>query len=166
MARCRIIAVLMYPITMGALLALQGFHVLFLALHDWIPFGTLNDVKAVRAANPGGKLLAATLISLAPFAIGLTVSAIYFGRIYPSWLLWWLWISYALLFVGELKAWWIPYLFRSEPERAARYQLMFNETHAFLPARNGIRLNTLHVILHVVTLTTLVVLAVLTAQRG
>jgi hypothetical protein len=166
MARCRIIAVLMYPITMGALLALQGFHVLFLALHDWIPFGTLNDVKAVRTANPGRKLLAATLISFAPFAIGLTASAIYFGRIYPTWLLCWLWISYALLFVGELKAWWIPYLFRSEPERAARYQFMFNETHSFLPARNGIRLNTLHVILHVVTLTTLIVLAVLTAQRG
>jgi hypothetical protein len=156
----------MHPITTGALLALQCFHVLFLALHDWIPLGTLNDVNAVRAANPGRKLLAGTLISLVPFAIGLAASAIYFGRVYPAWLLWWLWISYGLLFVGELKAWWIPYLFRSEPERAARYQVMFSNTHAFLPAHNGIRVNTLHLVLHILTLTTLVVLAALTAQRG
>jgi hypothetical protein len=156
----------MHPIAMGALFALQCFHVLFLALHDWIPLGTLNDVKAVRAANPGGKLVAGTLISLTPFTIGLAASAIYFGRAYPAWLLWWLWISYGFLFVGELKAWWIPYLFHSEPERAARYQGMFRATHTFLPERNGIRPNTLHVILHLVTLTTLVVLGALTAYQG
>jgi hypothetical protein len=37
-------------------------------------------------------------------------------------------------------------------ERAARYQAKFGRTHAFLPARDGIRPNTLHVILHVATL--------------
>jgi hypothetical protein len=150
---------------MGALFALQCFHVLFLALHDWIPLGTLNDVKAVRVANPAPKLIAGTLISLTPFAVGLVASAIYFGRVYPAWLFWWLWISYGLLFVGELTAWWIPYLFHPEPERAARYQLMFGATHTFLPRRNGIRPNTLHVILHLATLTTLVVLGALTAQQ-
>ena len=156
----------MYLITTGALLVLQCFHVLFLALRDWVPLGTLNDVNAVRIANPGRKLLAGTLISLVPFAIGLAASAIYLGRVYPAWLLWWLWISYALLFVGELKAWWVPYLFRSEPERAARYRVMFSNTHAFLPARNGIRVNTLHLVLHIVTLSTLLVLGLLTAQRA
>jgi hypothetical protein len=83
----------MHPFTVGALLALQTFHVLFLALHDWIPLGRLNDVKSVRAANSGSKLLAATLISLAPFAVGLAASASYFGRAYPNWLYWWLCIS-------------------------------------------------------------------------
>jgi hypothetical protein len=155
----------MHPIAMGTLFVLQCFHVLFLALHDWIPLGTLNDVKAVREANPGRKLVAGTLISLTPFGIGLGASAIYFGRAYPAWLFWWLWISYGLLFVGELTAWWIPYLLHPEPERAARYQVMFGATHAFLPERNGIRPNTLHVILHMVTLTTLVVLGALTAQQ-
>jgi hypothetical protein len=150
---------------MCALLALQCFHVLFLAFHDWIPLGTLNDVKAVRQANPGRKLLVGTLISLTPFAIGLAASAMYFGGVYPAWLFWWLWISYGLLFFGELTAWWIPYLFHSEPERAARYQVMFGTTHAFLPARNGIRPNTLHVTLHFVTVTTLVTLGALTAQQ-
>jgi hypothetical protein len=156
----------MHSITMSALIALQCFVVLFVALHNWIPLGKLNDVKGVRAANPRSKLLAGTLIGATPFAIGLAASAVYFGRAYPAWLFWWLWISYGLLFVGELRAWWIPYLFHPEPERAARYQAMFGETHAFLPERNGIRPNTLHVILHIMTLTTLVVLCGLTSQRG
>ena len=156
----------MHCVALSTLFALQCFHVLFLGLHDWIPLGTLNDVKAVRKANTGYKLVAGTVISLTPFAIGLAASAIYFRRAYPAWLFWWLWISYGLLFVGELTAWWIPYLVRPEPERAARHQVMFGATHAFLPERNGIRPNTLHVILHAVTLTTLVVLGALTAQQG
>ena len=69
----------MQSIAMAALFALQCFHVLFLALHDWIPLGSLNDVKAVRVANPVHKLVAGTLISLIPFAIGLSASAIHFG---------------------------------------------------------------------------------------
>jgi hypothetical protein len=157
---------IMHPITIGVLFALQCFHVLFLALHDWIPLGSLNDVKAVRMANPIHKLVGGTLISLTPFAIGLYASAIHLGGAYPSWLVWWLWISYSLLFIGELEAWWVPYLFRSEPIRAARYQSMFGATHAFLPERKGIRPNTLHVILHLATLATLFVLAALTVARG
>ena len=113
----------MPPIPMGALFVLQCFQVMVLALQDWVPLGKLNDVKAVRAANPGHKLLAATLISLTPLARGLAASAIYFGRVYPAWLFLWLWISYGILFVGKLTAWWIPYLLHPAPERAARYQV-------------------------------------------
>jgi hypothetical protein len=163
---CRIIAFLMDSLAMDVSFALQCFHVLFLALHDWIPLGALNDLRAVRSANPGGKLAAGTIISAIPFAIGLGASALYFGSPYPVWLFWWLWISYCFLFVGELKAWWIPYLFRADPALAARYRVMFGATHAFLPERNGIRLNTLHVILHAATVALLIVLGVLTAQRG
>jgi hypothetical protein len=133
--QCCKLGTVMEPTAMAALFALQCFHVLFLALHDWVPLGTLNDVKAVRVANPGRKLVAGALISLTPFAIGLAASAIHFGRAYPSWLFWWLWISYGLLFVGELTAWWIPYLFHAEPERAARYQVMFGATHFSTPTQ-------------------------------
>jgi hypothetical protein len=135
--------------------------VLFLSLHDWIPLGRLNDPKAVRATISGRKLLATTLISTAPFAFGLAASAVYLGRPYPRCLLLWIGISYAILFLGELQAWWVPYFFRAQPERAARYQAMFGGTHAFLPVRNGIRPNTLHLILHIGTLAILVVLAVM-----
>jgi hypothetical protein len=150
---------------LSTLLALQCFHVLFLSLHDWIPLGALNDVQSARNANPGSKLFVGTLVSATPFVIGLAGS-VYFRSGYPLWLFWWLWISYGLLFIGELQAWWIPYFFRPDPAKAARYKTMFGATHAFLPERNGIRLNTLHIILHVATLSTLIVLGALTAQHG
>lgn len=144
-----------------ALFGLQCFHVLFLCFHDWIPLGRFNDVKAVRAANPGKKPLFGTLVSAAPFAFGLAASAYYLGRNYPGWLLWYLGVSYLLLFLGELRAWWIPYFFRADASRASRYQTMFGSTHAFLPERNGIRPNTLHVALHAATFATLVILGML-----
>jgi hypothetical protein len=158
----RIITPIMHPVATSALLALQTFTVLFLALHDWIPLGTLNNLAGVRAADLGAKLFTTTLISAAPYAFGLAASIIYFNKSYPDWLFWWLWISYALLFLGQLRAWWIPYLIRPDPARAARYQQMFRGTHAFLPERNGIRPNTLHILLHVSSAALLIVLAVLT----
>jgi hypothetical protein len=39
----------MYPAAI-ALLVLQCFVVLFVALHNWIPLGALNSVKGVRFA--------------------------------------------------------------------------------------------------------------------
>lgn len=140
------------------LLVLQAFHVLFLALHDWIPLGPLNDVRAVRAENSTRQLVLGTLISTIPFAFGVAASLYYFGKTYPGWLRVWLWISYAMLFSGELQAWWVPYLLRPEAQRAVRYDAMFGRTHGFLPTRNGIRPNTLHIILHTATALTLVVL--------
>lgn len=158
----RIITLLMHPVAMNALLAMQTFIVLFLALHDWVPLGSLNDLAGVRAANHGGKLLSTTLVSAAPYAFGLAARICYFGKPYPDWLFWRLWISYVLLFLGQVRAWWIPYLVRPDPARAARYQLMFGATHAFLTQRNGIRPNTLHILLHISTAALLIVLAVLT----
>ena len=70
---------------LNALLVLQIFHVLFLALHDWVPLGKLNDVKAVRVANPGEKLLAGTIISTIPFAFGLAASFFYADKSFPRW---------------------------------------------------------------------------------
>ena len=112
----------------GAVLALQGFHVAFLLLHDWIPLGTLKYFNEPR---------------------------------YPAWVRNWLFVSYGLLFAGEIQAWWLPYLWRNEPERAARYQVMFGKTHTFLPVRNGVAPNTLHVLLHAATLALLALLPLL-----
>jgi hypothetical protein len=41
---------------------------------------------------------------------------------------------------------------------------MYADTHAFLPERNGIRPNTLHVLFDIVTVAILIDLAVLTAE--
>jgi hypothetical protein len=143
------------------LIVLQGFQVLFLWLHDWVPLGRLNDVKAVRSQDTVFRLIVVTLIQSGPFTIGLLFSLLYFGGLYPHWLYLWLWISYSVIFLGQIRAWWIPYLFRAEPERAARYQIMFGNTHHFLPIRNGLVPNTAHIMLHLATAATLVALIAL-----
>lgn len=145
-----------------ALLGLQVFQVLFLWIHDWIPLGRLNDVAAVRSQDTASRLVGVTLIQSVPFSVGLLFSVLHFGRTYPHWLFMWLWISYALLFVGQIRAWWVPYLFHAEPERAARYQIMFGRTHhfLFLPTRNGLVPNAAHIMLHVATVATLLLLFV------
>ncbi|MGH6888976.1 MAG: hypothetical protein ACREHF_07240 [Rhizomicrobium sp.] len=149
------------PLVVAALLALQSFVVLFIALHDWVPLGTLNDVAAVQAADPTIKLVNVTVLSTLPFAIGFVASAWFAGTEFPSWLMWWLWVSYGAAVYGMLRAWWVPYLLVTDPARATRYQAMFSRTHAFLPARNGIRPDTLHVTLHAVIVAIVILLAVM-----
>ncbi|MGA8441198.1 MAG: hypothetical protein WB714_23445 [Candidatus Sulfotelmatobacter sp.] len=154
---------LMHSMAMFALLALQCFVVLFVVLHNWIPLGTLNNVKGVRVEFPTGKLLVTTLINLTPVAIGLAATAFHFGRGYPGWVFWWLWITYGLACYGSFTAWWKPYLLNPDPQRAARYRTMYAATHSFLPERNGIRPNTLHVIFDIVTVAILIDVGVLSA---
>ena len=140
------------------LIALQVFQVLFLWLHDWIPLGRLNDTAAVRSQDTRLRLVVVTLVQSVPYTVGLFFCAWHFERSYPEWLVIWLWISYGLLFIGQIRAWWIPYLLKPEPPRAERYRIMFGNTHSFLPERNGLVPNTMHVMLHLATLATLVVL--------
>jgi hypothetical protein len=148
----------------SALIALQLFVVVFIALHDWVPLGRLNNLAAVQAADPASKLLIVTLLSTLPFAVGLFASVRYAGTGFPGWLMWWLWISYGAVVYGMLRAWWVPYLLIASPARAARYQARFAGTHAFLPIRNGIRPDTLHCILHIVILKIVILLGVLSVS--
>jgi hypothetical protein len=148
------------PMADIALVLLQAFQVVFLWIHDWIPLDGLNDVPAVRSQDTRSRLVVVTLIQSVPFTVGLLYSLLYFRERHPHWLRNWLWISYGLLFIGQLRAWWVPYLFRSEPERAARYRIMFGNTHSFLPQRNGLVPNTAHILLHLSTAATLIVLFV------
>jgi hypothetical protein len=140
------------------LLVLQAFQVLFLWIHDWVPLGQLNDIASVRSQDTRSRLVVVTLIQSVPFSIGLLYSLLYFRQSYPHWLNNWLWISYGLLLIGQLRAWWLPYLFRAEPQRATRDRIMFGNTHSFLPLRNGLVPNTAHIMLHLATVTTLICL--------
>jgi hypothetical protein len=141
-------------------LGLQVFQVLFLWLHDWLPLGRLNDVAAVRSQGTMLRLVIVTLVQSVPFTIGLLFSVLHFGQLYLHWLYIWLLVSYSIIFAGQLRAWWRPYLFQAEPKRAARYQIMFGNTHHFLPIRNGLVPNTAHIMLHLATAATLLVLLV------
>jgi hypothetical protein len=134
-----------------AFIALQGLMLAFLLLHDWIPLGPFNDLAGVRSQISVPALIAGTLISSIPIAITLVLSLCYFGHAYPRWVKVWLVVTLGLLVVGELWAWWVPYVFGPRPGQAARYQAMFGRTHAFLPPRHGIVPNTAHVALHIAT---------------
>jgi hypothetical protein len=155
----------MHASLISLVLTLQIFFVLFLSLHDWVPLGPLNDVRAAQAADTRRRLILVTVASAVPSIVGLVGSLIYFRRAFPTWLTVWLWVTYVGLLLGQIRAWWIPYLFVPEPVRAARYRSMFEHTHAFLPSRNGIRPNTLHMILGGAILSMLAVLTALAFER-
>jgi hypothetical protein len=143
-----------------ALIALQGFVVLFIAAHDWVPLGRLNNLGGIRAADPAPKRVWVTALSTLPFAVGLAGTMLRGRPGLAGWLLWWLWISYGTAVYGALRAWWVPYLLAPDPVRAARYRTRFAGTLAFLPERNGIRPDALHVVLHLVLMGVLALLAI------
>jgi hypothetical protein len=143
-----------------ALVALQVYVVAFIGLHDWVQLGDLNDVGAVQAADSRTRLIKVTVYSTLPFALALVACAVYADTRFPGWLNWFLYIVYGLAGLGMIRAWWGPYLLWNEPARAARYRAMFGNTRAFLPERNGIRPNTLHVSLHLVLVAIIVLLIV------
>jgi hypothetical protein len=148
-----------------ALVIGQVIVVVFLAFHDWVPLGKLNNVAGLRAVDTAKRLAFTTAVSTMPFAAVLVVSILFASVEYPSWLLWWLWGTYLVCAYGILRAWWIPYLGTSDPDRAKRYGVRFAGTHAFLPERNGIRPDTLHVAFHALVVAILIVLASLTFMR-
>ena len=148
------------------LIVLQAIQVAILWMHDWVPLGGLNDVEQVQAEDTRARLVRVTLIQSIPYTLGLIFSVAYKQTHHPRWTLDWLWVSYLLLFGGEVRAWWAPYLIHAEPDRAARYRKMFDGTHAFLPARNGIVPNTLHCIFHAATAATLIALGFTAMSRG
>ena len=149
----------------GALTGLQALGVAFIALHDWVPLGRLNDVGAVRAHETTRHLLLVTVASTLPFAVGLAGSVASIGRQFPVWLTTWLWASYGVAAYGILRTWWVPYLLFEEPARAAKYATMHGRTHAFLPVHHGMRPNTLHVVFHL-AVAAIIVLLVVKAKAG
>lgn len=148
------------PALDAVFLAVQGFIVAFLLLHDWIPLGRLNNLAAIRTEDSLSRRVVVTLLGGIPAALGLFGSVHYYGQRYPHWLKMYFWITYGLLVAGFLRAWYIPYLLWPDPTRAARYQTIFAGTHSFLPRRNGIAPNTLHIMLHAAIVTTVCILFV------
>jgi hypothetical protein len=137
-------------------LTLQAIVVAFLLLHDWIPLGRLSNITAIHNEDSVQRRIFVTLLPAVPAAIGLFYSAKYFGRAYPDGLEMLLRITYVVFLFGILRAWWIPYLLIPEPARAARYQIIFANTHTFLPKRNGMAPDTLHTVFHIATVATVI----------
>ena len=96
-----------------------------------MPLGRLSNLAAIRSQDTLQHRILVTLLPGLPVVIGLLFSARNFGRAYPDWLEMLLWITYVVLLFGLLRAWWIPYLAVPDPVRAARYQVLFANTHTF-----------------------------------
>ena len=87
----------------AALIGLLAVQVAILWTHDLVPLGPLNDTQAVRRADSLGRLVCVTLVQSIPYTIGLAASVLDWRRPWSGWLPPWLWISYGLLFAGELR---------------------------------------------------------------
>lgn len=141
------------------LLGLQGFHVAFLLLHDWIPLGPFNNLKAQSQHLKLWQRVVGPIFSAFLPSIGLYFSILHSNSLpYPSWLSFYLIGAYAFLFIGEIEAWWATYFWGYKRERGATYQAILSGTVTFLPLRNGVAPNAIHVLLHLGTLVTLVLL--------
>lgn len=127
---------------------LQGAVILFLVFHDWVPLGILNDVEGVKAVNSTSELLLATILNSLPVAVALVLTGLSLGKKYHWFTKAYLIINYAFILSGAILAWWIPYFFGTSPEQVERYQAMFGSTHSFLPLRDGMMVNTIHVLFH------------------
>jgi hypothetical protein len=146
------------PVAKG-LIVLQGVQVAFLLLHDWVPLGRLSNLEAVRGSDSRSRLFWTTVLSALPFAAVFGASCAYWSAPrWPMWLHMWLWYTYGAALAGLLWAWWIPYLLVPNPERAARYKVRFAGTMRFLPERNGISPDLLHVVYHATVIATVVLL--------
>ena len=67
-----------------ALVIGQAVVVAFLALHDWVPLGKLNNLNGLRAVDTTKRLMLTTAMSTLPFAAVL-VACIHFASVaYPS----------------------------------------------------------------------------------
>ena len=147
------------------LVFLQCVQLGILLLHDWVQLGSWNDLSAVRRQHSQKALALGTMVSSLFPLIGLALSIAYWTISWPRWLYIYLLAAYGFLLVGELEAWWIPFLVWNQPKRASEYHAMYGNTYAFLPARNGIRINALHCVLHAATLATVLILTAYFVRR-
>lgn len=131
---------------------------LFMLFHDWVPLGSLNNVEAIKELRSKNELIVVTLIGVFQILLLMTFVLSYIGRTYPLWVKLWLIIHQGFILCGALLDWWIPYFFGVGAEsRVERYNAMFGNTHAFLPVKNGIVPNTIHVLFHLTLLICLLI---------
>ena len=135
-------------------LATQAIVTIFLFIHDWVPLGRFTNFAAKRDADPLGKRLFDTLLAALPAAYGLWLSVRAYAKPLPHGAALYLWVVYGIFLFGLLQAWWVPYLFGTDKERAARYKVIFAGTHRFLPERHGFAPDTLHTLFHVCVVAT------------
>lgn len=129
------------------------FIFLFMIMQDLVPLGALNDVEAIASVESLNEIIVTTLIGVIQILLILGGILLFMGKRYPLLVKIWLIIHPACILLGAIMSWWIPYFFgTSTEEKIERFNIMFGNTHSFLPVMNGIVPNTLHTLFHLMLL--------------
>src|SRR5690625_4552500 len=129
------------------------FILLFMIVQDLVPLGPLNDVKAIASVQSLNETIVTTLIGVVQIILILGGVLLFIGKRYPLLIKIWLIAHPSSILLGAIMSWWIPYLFgTATEEKIERFNIMFGNTHSFLPIMNGIVPNTLHTVFHLALL--------------
>jgi hypothetical protein len=117
--------------------------------HDWISVPPLNDIPALKKHDTLFYRLLGSAINGTVVLVPLLLTLIFHqGKSIALYANITIVIIYAILTVGTILSWWVPYFFGSSQKLKQAFS-KFKKTHHFLPARKDhIVPNTLHVILH------------------
>lgn len=129
------------------------FILLFMIVQDLVPLGALNDIEAIASVEAFNETIVTTLIGVVQIILILGGVLIFIGKRYPLLVKIWLIVHPSCILLGAIMSWWIPYLFGTGTgEKIERFNILFGNTHSFLPVINGIVPNTLHTIFHLTLL--------------
>lgn len=137
-------------------IAVQIILFFLMTFHDWIHLPPLTDIRTLeKYSSFEGRLINSFIFALM-ILIPLVLTWIYKLR-FPFWVIITIVIFYAVLTLGTIASWWIPYFFGSSDMHKEGYQ-EYKKTHHFLPRRgDNIVPNTFHVILHFHIWTSLII---------
>ncbi len=142
-----------------ALLLTLALLSLLLLTHDLIPLGRWNNLRASAPTRPLGTRIVSTLLNS---LVGLIPAWLAFRSLHTIGLTnarQTILIFLAILLLGELSSWWIPWAFgasafgaRLSFERRRHLAAMTTGTLTVVPERHGIQPNALHCAIHLLTL--------------
>jgi|SRR5690625_4629135 len=129
------------------------FILLFMIVQDLVPLGSLNDIEAIASVQSLNETIVTTLIGVVQIILILGGVLLFIGKRYPFLVKIWLIVHPSCILLGAIISWWVPYFFGTgTEEKIERFNMMFGNTHSFLPVMNGIVPNTLHTVFHLTLL--------------
>lgn len=138
-------------------IVLQIILLFFMTFHDWVHLPPLTDIREMeKHSSWTGRFINSTVFF---FLIFIPLFLTWHYRLnYSFWVTLNIVIFYALLTLGTIISWWIPYFLGSYSESFKNVFDEYKTTHHFLPAiGDNVIPNTFHVILHLQIWTCLVI---------
>src|SRR5699024_1609839 len=119
------------------------FRLLVMIVQDFVLMGVLNEVEAIASVESPNEIIVKTLIGVVQILLILGGILLFMGKRYPFLVKIWLIVHPTCILLGAIMSWWIPYFFgTATEEKIESFNIMFGNTHSFLPVMNGIVPNT------------------------